>query len=484
MKDIKTYFINWQNSLSQNLEGYIYDERGHLNPARFIFAKLKSYILKWLNNVFQEKVILLPGIRGVGKTTLLSQIYYLHKYLNTSKELHLFNSIKNKIYVTADNLVLNDFTLNDFFRFYEEYIGSSFENLKVKTLILIDEIHYDKKWGLFLKTLYDRTKSNKNILVVATGSSALLLQSTPDLARRSMAEKLYPLNFLEYLMLKFQKYPIRGLHKELSEQIFFSSNAQQVFSHLKQQEREILRFWSKLPEKQEIIINKYFEFGSFPFNIQVENETLAMEKVITIIEKIIEKDVLELKRFDVTTITKIPNILYLISSSDQVNLSNVSRTLSIHIDTLRRVLDVLTKSEIIAKIPSFGRSYVQARKPLKYLFLSPAIRQCLLRNIIPEEIKGKLLEDYCTLLFAKNLISFDEPQIFYDGSEGGADFILKFRDGRKIIIEVGFNKESAKQIKLTSKKVKPDYCLLVGSQDLEIVDNSIVKIPLIYWMLI
>ncbi|MCS7180411.1 MAG: AAA family ATPase [bacterium] len=484
MKDIKTYFIHWQNSLSQNLEGYIYDEQKHLNPTRFIFIKLKSYILKWINNEFQEKIILLPGIRGVGKTTLLAQVYFLNKYLKNSEEFNLVNQIINKIYITADNLILNDLTLNDFFNFYEQYIGCSFENLKAKTLILIDEIHYDKKWVLFLKTLYDRTKSHKNILVIATGSSAILLQSNPDLARRSIIEKLYPLNFLEYVMLKYQKYPIKGLKQGLSEQIFSSSTAQQVFSYLKQKEPEILQFWSALPEKQEIVLNNYFEIGSFPFNLYVENKTLATDRVMTIIDKIIEKDILELKRFDVETITKIPSILFLISESDQVNLTNISKTLSIHIDTLRRVLDVLTKSEIIIKIPSFGKAYSQARKPLKYLFLSPAIRYCLLKGIVSSEIKGKLLEDYWALMYAKNITLLNNPQIFYDSSKGGADFILKFRDGRKILIEVGFNKEEIDQIKFTAKKVKPDYSILIGSQKLELVNNSIVKIPFIYGMLI
>ncbi|MEN3014387.1 MAG: AAA family ATPase [Endomicrobiia bacterium] len=484
MKDIKEYFINWQNSLSQNLEGYIYDEQKHLNPNRFIFVKLKSYILKWLKNEFQEKIILLPGIRGVGKTTLLAQIYFLNKYLNKIDEFRLFDQIINKVYITADNLVLNNLTLKDFFNFYEQYIGSSFENLNKKTLILIDEVHYDKNWVLFLKTLYDRTKSHKNILIIATGSSAVLLQTTSDLARRSIVEKLYPLNFLEYLILKYQKYPIKGLKQELSEQIFFSSNAEEVFSYLKQQESEILQFWSNLPEKQEIVINRYFEIGSFPFNLYIENKTLAIEKVMTIIDKVIEKDILELKRFDVETITKIPNILLLISNSDQVNLTNISKTLSIHIDTLRRVLEVLAKSEVIIKIPSFGKAYSQARKPLKCLFLSPSIRYCLLRGAVPNEIRGKLLEDYIALLYAKSIASLNNPQIFYDSSEGGADFILKFSDGRKIVVEVGFNKEALNQIKFTSKKVKPNYSIIIGSQKLELVDNSIVKIPLIYGMLI
>ncbi|MCD6413220.1 MAG: ATP-binding protein [Elusimicrobia bacterium] len=480
MKEMKQYFVSWDGNLSSFLKGYIYDEENSLNPCRLVFHELKSFILRWVNGEFDEKIVLLPGIRGVGKTTLLAQIYFLSNYLKQAKEFKLFNEIKNKTYVSADNLFFRNSDLNEFLNFYEEYIGASVENLKEKTLILIDEIHYDKKWALFLKLLYDRTKGHKNILVIATGSSALLLRASPDLARRAITKKVLPLNFTEFLMLKYRKFQKKP--PRIFQKIFYSRSAKEVFSFLRKKEIEFVKFVSQLPARPEVILNNYFEFGSFPFNIKTGNRTLAFEKVKTVVDKVVEKDILELSSFDAETIAKIPIILSLVADSDQVKLTNVSASASIHIDTLRKLLQTLVKSELLMKIPSYTRTYKQVKKPMKYLFLAPSIRAAILNGILPAKLKGKMLEDYSSLLFAKDFGS-DNPRIYYDSSKGGADFILKFKNGRKIIIEVGFSKEDISQIKFTAKKVSPDYSILVGSKSLEIVDNSIVKIPLMYWML-
>jgi predicted AAA+ superfamily ATPase len=61
---------------------------------------------------------------------------------------------------------------------------------------------------------------------------------------------------------------------------------------------------------------------------------------------------------------------------------------------------------------------------------------------------------------------------------------LDLVDKEKIIVEVGFNKETTEQIKNTSKKVKAKYGILIGSKKLELQDDLIVKIPLNYWLLV
>jgi len=53
-----------------------------------------------------------------------------------------------------------------------------------------------------------------------------------------------------------------------------------------------------------------------------------------------------------------------------------------------------------------------------------------------------------------------------------------------IVIEVGFNKEETRQVEKTMKKVKSSYGLVFGSDKLELVNKSIVKIPLKFLMLI
>ncbi|MBU4481070.1 hypothetical protein KKH59_02015 [Patescibacteria group bacterium] len=69
-------------------------------------------------------------------------------------------------------------------------------------------------------------------------------------------------------------------------------------------------------------------------------------------------------------------------------------------------------------------------------------------------------------------------------AEGGADFVLTLKDRSSIVIEVGFNKNEIEQVKNTMKKVKSRYGLVFGSSELELIDNSIVKVPLKFLLLI
>ncbi len=485
-KNIDKFYYDWKANLENVLNGYIYGENSELNRTRFVFSRFKTYVSKFLENKLDEteKIIILPGIRGAGKTTLLAQIYFMEKFLNLRKDGALFlnlRNISNKIYISADKIVFNGFTLNDFFEFYETQIGSRFENLDKKTIILIDEIHYDPQWALFLKLIFDKTKGNKNILIIATGSSALLLNSNIDLKRRSTIERIFPMKFTDYLVLKLGKYPINNLSRDIQQAIFGSQNAQEVYDSLNRLKSSVIKFWSEIPDGDNELIN-YLEHGSFPFSMGIKNRIQALERIKTIIvSNIIEKDIMLMKEFMSETISKLSNLLYLMAASDEINVEKLSNALKINSRTLAGAIDAFIKTETLFPIMPEGQPYAQIRKSPKYLFLTPNIRLGLLGGVVSPDIKGKMLEDYCALIFAKEFSQ--SAQFFYDYGKGGADFILKFLDGRKIVMEIGFNKETTEQVRNTSKKVEPNYGIVIGSEKLELADDSVVKIPLIYLML-
>lgn len=478
------FLAQLQANLQDYLKAYAYDDGGNLMPVRSCFCKLKKHALDFAKDASDEKILLLPGMRGVGKTTILAQMYYLEKYLSDPAESAIAGRIKNRVYVSCDDLRLNSLSLKEFVEAYETRIGVSFQNLQEKTLLLIDEVHYGERWSLLLKVLYDRTKGHNNLLIMATGSSALLLQSNPDLARRAKIERIRPLDFCEYASLKHDAKLDEAFRADLAKKVFHSKNAAEVFGFLKTHEQIMLNFWSQIPENFEIVSNGYFEYGSFPFGISSKNKASAMEKIRMVAERIIEKEVPELKKFDAETIAKLPKIVHILSNSDAAGLHNISKSVPIQIDTLRRALDALEKSGMLMRLPSWGKVIAQVRKPSKYLFLSPSIRISLLRGFVPPELKGKQLEDYCALVFSERLPARETAGVFYDCSQEGADFIIKFADGRKIVMEVGFSKENPAQIEFTSGKVRPAYGLLVGSRRCELLKDSIVKIPLLYWLLI
>ncbi len=485
-QNIKEFYQSWQERTSQLVEGYIYDENKKLLPTRYTFSYFKRVLEDFLANNIEEheKIIILPGIRGVGKTTLLMQFLKIEKFLRVNDKNLLQNlpHLEERFYLDVSKLKLAEISLNDFFNFYERIKDFNFENLSKKYLILLDEIHYDDSWGLFLKNIFDRTKGHKNVLLIVTGSSAINLRMNPDLSRRTTVEEIYPMKFNEYLILKHSKYPIKHLSSDLQEIIFNSSRAEEVYSALKKKSLEIDKFFINLPSRVE---EEFFEIGSLPFTIGVANKIKSLELTKNVINSIIVKDVITLKKFTTQTITKINTLLYLLANSDLISYEKLQRSLKIpEFRTLESLIEVFIMSGILIKVKSYGKTYESVRKTPKLLFIAPSLRAAILDNTFLSSIEGKKLEDYFALIYTKNLKNKMAVDISYDIAEGGADFVLTLKDRNKIVTEIGFNKEEIGQVVNTQKKINGKYGIVFGSKNLELVNNSIVKIPLKYLLLI
>jgi uncharacterized protein len=488
---IEQFYTRWQIILPQRIEGYIYDEQKKLLPTRFIFLEFKKIIEKFLKNELSEteKIILMPGLRGIGKSTLLAQIFALERFLKPSEDKEILENIgklDERLYLDVSQLKTEQITLNDFFKFYEEIKNFYFEKPNKKILILLDEVHFDENWSLFLKNLFDRTKGHKDILVIATGSSALEINMIADLGRRVDVWNIFPMKFNEYLMLKYNKYPLIGLSDELQEIFFKSSDAKSVFQKLQLKENEINRYFvNEVPLGAE---NDFFESGSFPSALKIENKQKAIEEIKSVIDGIIVKDVLQLKKFETHTIAKINDLLYLLAQSDVVSYNKLQAALKIQRpETLENLIEVLIMAGLLVKVKTYGQTYGSTRKTPKFLFITPSLRSAILNNNYLSGIEGKKLEDYFALIFQKDIKSnfaFGNTKLSYDIAQGGADFILTLNDRSNIVIELGFNKEETKQAEFTMKKIKSRYGLVFGSNNLELVNNSILKVPLRFLMLL
>ena len=499
---IENFYRLWNSEVGRLLSGYIYDEEGEPNPTRYIFSYYLNILKKFTENKLEEieKINLLSGIRGVGKTTLLAQIYFAEKFIPLYKKIDykdILSQNYEKIYLDVSRLSAENITLTEFFNYYQEINNTRFVDLNKKLLILLDEVHYDEKWGTFLKNVFDATKSHKNILIIATGSSALKIKLNPDLSRRSILEELYPLKFNEYVILKYGQllkkdaYPIRGLSDSITKAILLSENAKKLFDFCKSNQSEVSKYFSKLPPEAE---RDYFSFGGFPFILRLKNKkSIIFELISGVIDKLITKDLLEMKKFSSETISKIKDLLYLIASSDAIDIDKLCTALRLDYRTVRNVLDALVKSGILVEFRSYGQKFVKVRKPIKFLFISPSLRIGLLNGILPPEVKGKILEDYLALIFWKDFKKKrkgfnSDIDIMYDSSAGGADFVLRIGEHKKIIIEVGFGKENEgiRQIENTGKNIGGYvYGIVISAKsDLELVRDKIVKMPLKFWLAI
>jgi len=305
---------------------------------------------------------------------------------------------------------------------------------------------------------------------------------------------LYPMNFTEYMLLKTRyeslkdktvniKYPIRGLKNSIKNALFYSSDAEQCFSRLESLKAQANKYWFGIDSLE---VDRYLRFGTMPYSLTIKDEQRIHVLTNQQIDRVVERDLPELGKFDTNTLATIKNILLLVAGSGEVSITNLAKTLKgISVVTLINVLETLEKAEMLIRVYPYGSTYKKVRKPSKYHFMTPAVRHTLLTVVEGENAfinhKGWYLEDIVTLSLYREFSQKLASPIFYDSAKGGADFILAFPD-RKIPIEIGHGKKEIDQATSTLSKIKGRYGLVVCDSAL-IKEGEVIKIPLQYFLL-
>lgn len=473
-KELQEYIQSQIIQSQKRLKGLANDMQGKLLFKRSAFLVLQKYATDFLQKRTEPRVIVMPGLRGTGKTTLLAQLF-----------LSLPNENITKLYLSVDEAIKRfDVNLWDIIENYEELIGKRIEELDAPLLLFFDEIHYDEKWALFLKTIYDKSK---NVMIFCTGSAALLLreQINADVARRVFFVDIHPVCFAEYMLFKNEKFPIKGVGKNMRDVILFSETAKEVFEKLQKEEDKIKKYWLDIDTLE---IQRYIKFGTFPFTLKSENEVMAMSFIAQIINKVIYTDIPQFYKFEIETLNRIDKILYLISDTLGVSAKKLSEVMEIKPDTLRLILKSLETSGLISRIAPHGSHFKQVKKPSKYLFATPSLRFSYLsaRESIGifDNYQGSLFEDTVGMYLNRILPKFGGFSLTYDVAEGGADFVISL-EKQKIVMEVGVGKKGYRQIIKTAEKVNPKYNLIISNNELEYSEEyNAVKIPLKYFLLI
>jgi predicted AAA+ superfamily ATPase len=375
-----------------------------------------------------------------------------------------------------------DIGINEILSAYEKIIGEDLESVKEPVLIFFDEVQTDPKWAITLKLLFERTR---NVFICATGSSAIVLQSTPNIARRAMFEPMTPMCFGEYQMIKNKIYPILGVKDKIRQAIYFSKNAEDAYDQLLNLRSQVYEYWSQIDRHD---IAKYLSYGTFPFALTMPDEISIYNNISLLLEKIIKQDMPTLGSFDQDTLGAVKRILNAIAENDTTSLSNLADKFKMNRLTIANIFDVLEKAELVVKIPPHGSNMTIANKPNKYLFMSPAIRMSFFYFTGNEGAysirQGKLLEDSIGAHLYREFILRGVGVIRYDSAQGGADFILQIGNSKKIIVEVGLGKKDKKQVISTMQKIKSDYGIIFSDSELKLdSETSIISIPLDYYFL-
>jgi len=125
------------------------------------------------------KILVITGLRRVGKSTLLAQI--AHNQLSD-----------NYFFVNFEDERLLSFTADQFDRLHEALI-SLFGDRKI---FLFDEIQNVPEWERFVRRLHDQ---GYQFIITGSNSSLLGQELGTKLTGRSLRYELFPFSFREYI---------------------------------------------------------------------------------------------------------------------------------------------------------------------------------------------------------------------------------------------------------------------------------------------
>jgi predicted AAA+ superfamily ATPase len=471
-QDLIAYLQHQINTTDARLRRFTHDVQGNVYPKRLMFAPLDGYIQDFLEKKSATKMVVMPGFRGVGKTTLMSQLCVANK----NKVTHvLFLSIE-------DAMTLFNVGILGLMSAYEEILGTELESITDPILVFLDEIQSDPKWAVSLKSLFEKTS---RLFFCCTGSAAVVLQSTSNLARRAVFEKVPPMSFTEYELVK-KGIPIpAGLGEKIRDALYLSGRADMVHARLLKLKPSVHQYWATVARSD---IKKYLSYGTLPFALTMPNDLAVYDAISLLLDKVIAQDLPSLGHFDTATLNAVKRMLFVIAENDVTSLGKLEDVFKINRLTIGAVFDALEKAELLLKIPAYGSNMGVAKKAAKYLFSSPAIRMAFFfvtgRESTYLTRQGRLLEDAIGSHLYREFVAKGRGAIRYDSAEGGADFILQLLNRKQILIEVGMGNKDHRQLIQSQKKIESDYNLLFSNSDLSLNSpHNSVSVPLDYYFL-
>jgi len=271
-----------------------------------------------LKEIQLSSIVVLTGMRQVGKTTLMRLVYENIKSTNKIF-LDLENPLNQKIFEEKnyDNVIAN----------LEAY-GL---HTNVKMFLFLDEVQYMPGIVKPLKYLYD----HYHIKFFLTGSSSFYLKNLfpESLAGRKVIYELFPLDFQEYMWFKEkEKIVLEDFNK-------------------KDKAKNAVGF--ELFKKH---YSDYMTFGGFPA-VVLERDQLRKKQILEdIFKSYFEKDVKTLTDF--REINRLRDLILLLANrvGSKIDISKISSELGAARETVYGYLNFLEKTYFLFLLAPFSRS--------------------------------------------------------------------------------------------------------------------------------
>jgi len=368
-------------------------EKIYLKPyKRPLFFSLEKFL-------YTRQILLIYGIRRVGKTTLLYQIIDFLLKKGVDKKSILYFSLDEKIA-----------SLKELFKNYSELILEEDILQEKRIYVFLDEIQKLDDWQNQLKIFYDLYP---NIKFIVSGSASLVISKG---AKESLAGRVYEfglplLNFSEYLRVLGEKIEI--------DNVLDLNQLREIY--LKKERLSPLFF-------------SYLKNGGFIEIAREKDDLKIKEYSKSILEKVIFGDITLSFKIKQPQLLKI--ILELVASNPGflLDYSKLAETLNKDQRVIADYIFYLKHSLLVKILYNFSGSRFASERKLKKIYLASTnfIYQFYSEKFRAPEFLGKIIENL--------VVSFEDTEFFWRKRQSEVDLVLE----KNIPVEIKYKEKVLK----------------------------------------
>ena len=433
-------------------------------------------------NLLKENkdILIIAGPRRVGKTIIMHQL--IQSLLKEGVDP------KRILYASLDQYGVRGISLRSILDMYSNYIlAETFDNLKTKHYLFLDEIQSLDNWATQLKNWHDY-KYDLRFVVSGSSCMELMMGVSESLVGRAQRKILLPLKFSEMVRYHKVKDDYNGLHMR---NVFAD---ERTHKHPKELYKTIQKYraeYAPVEEKIKILLNEYMVKGGYPELLKINSYDKASSVLTEKIKLTLLTDIVQ--RFEVRNPYALIELFSVLAkqSGDKINLTNISKNLGIERPTLSSYIEYLKDMFLISSSEYYGKSRVtRIRKAEKVYVNDPGVRNATI-NYLSKELTedstemGKLAEqvfmDHLRRLSFVIRPSSLKPEVFYWQHRGKeVDAVIEIKN-KPIPFEVKYQNKICERdsdnLKRFIEEYKASMGVLITKNDLVLKDN-ILCLPL------
>ncbi len=318
-------------------------------PEELCPAYERGIIRSLISYLDLERIIILKGPRGTGKTTLMYQLI--------RRLLHSGVTPKRILFLSFDDIEARE-PLDDIIQAYEQICKMPVSGSAEEAFYFIfDEVHFWRNWQFYIKKYFDRKYPIK---FIATSSAASVARhDTESLTGRTVEEVILPFNFFEYISYKHRGQSLVTAISRFRKRENLAGDALPDITDI-------------LPYKKEILIafNEYIEKGGFPHIFPV-HEPIIWKRLLRddVIDKVIYRDLVQMYEIRKPFVLE-KLLLYLAdTTAELLNVSNISNSLKISREYAENYLRYLKQAYLVMTVRRYSPSMEKRLRASEKLYL-------------------------------------------------------------------------------------------------------------------